>query len=78
MWEHNEQFREKLRRVRASAIDMETATIFTASYANKIQAGALHLVSDQPMVPEGIKTAKSDSEVTKVLLIVHLSIFQVK
>jgi AMP nucleosidase len=45
-------------------IDMETATIFTVAFSNKIPAGALLLVSDQPMVPEGVKTEKSDAVVT--------------
>jgi AMP nucleosidase len=45
------------------AIDMETATIFTAGFANKIPTGALLLVSDQPIVPEGVKTSESDSKV---------------
>ena len=42
------------------AIDMETATIFAAGFANEIPAGALLLVSDQPMMPEGVKTEASD------------------
>jgi AMP nucleosidase len=46
------------------AIDMETATIFAASFANRIPTGALILVSDQPMVPGGVKTEASDRKVT--------------
>jgi AMP nucleosidase len=64
VWEHDEQFKDYLRKIRAMCIDMETATIFTVAFSNKIPAGALLLVSDQPMVPEGVKTEKSDAVVT--------------
>ncbi len=74
VWEHDEEFKEYLRKVRAMAIDMETATIFTTGFYNKIPTGALLLVSDQPMVPEGVKTASGDNEVTKKYADVHLQI----
>jgi len=64
VWEHDEKFKDYLQSVRAIAIDMETATIFTAGFANEIPKGALLLVTDQPMVPEGVKTAESDSNVS--------------
>ena len=56
------------------AIDMETATIFTTGFANKIPAGALLLVTDQPMVPDGVKTSKSDQVVTANYVEVHIKI----
>jgi AMP nucleosidase len=56
------------------AIDMETATIFTVGFANNIPTGALLLVSDQPMVPEGVKTDKSDTLVTSKFVDNHLKI----
>ena len=56
------------------AIDMETATIFTTGFYNKIPTGALLLVSDQPMIPDGVKTAASDSNVTKNFVETHLRI----
>src|SRR6187401_2362839 len=62
VWEHDDEFKEYLRSIRAYAIDMETATIFMVGFANKIPTGALLLVSDQPMVPEGVKTSESDSK----------------
>ncbi|MBN2258357.1 MAG: AMP nucleosidase, partial [Anaerolineaceae bacterium] len=65
IWEHDEQFKNYLRRIRAMAVDMETATIFTTGFYNQIPSGALLLVSDQPMTPDGIKTARSDKEVTR-------------
>jgi AMP nucleosidase len=56
------------------AIDMETATIFITGFANKIPTGALLLVSDQPMVPEGVKTSESDLKVTRTFVDSHLKI----
>ena len=74
VWEHDEDFKGYLRKIRAMAIDMETATIFTVGFANKIPTGALLLVSDQPMVPEGVKTAEGDIAVTKNYVNLHLRI----
>lgn len=65
VWEHDEEFKNYLRRIRAMAIDMETATLFTVGFANGIPTGALLLVTDQPMISEGVKTDKSDAVVTK-------------
>jgi AMP nucleosidase len=65
VWEHDDAFKEYLRKTRCMAIDMETATIFAAGFANSIPSGALMLVSDQPMVPEGVKTEASDKKVTE-------------
>ncbi|MBI1191929.1 MAG: AMP nucleosidase [Bacteroidetes bacterium] len=74
VWEHDDRFKRYLRRIRAMAIDMETATIFTTAFANKIPAGALLLVSDQPMIPEGVKTIESDQKVTAQYVDQHLMI----
>ncbi|MFY8026221.1 MAG: AMP nucleosidase [Sediminibacterium sp.] len=74
VWEHDEEFKTYLQKVRAYAIDMETATIFTVGFYNKIPTGALLLVSDQPMIPEGIKTEASDSKVTAQFVDKHLKI----
>src|SRR6201984_673095 len=74
VWEHDDRFRDQLRRTRSMAIDMETATIFAAGFANHIWTGALLLVSDQPMIPEGVKTAESDSLVTEEFVEMHLRI----
>lgn len=74
VWEHDEEFKEYLTQVRAYAIDMETATIFTVGFYNKIPTGALLLVSDQPMVPEGVKTEESDKKVTSQFVENHLKI----
>lgn len=74
VWEHDEKFKEYLQTIRAMAIDMETATIFTVGFANNIPTGALLLISDQPMTPEGVKTDKSDTIVTSTFVNNHLNI----
>lgn len=74
VWEHDEAFKTYLRRLRCMAIDMETATLFITGFYNQIPAGALLLVSDQPMVPDGVKTAASDLKVTKDFSDLHLRI----
>jgi AMP nucleosidase len=74
VWEHDDVFKEYLRTTRAMAIDMETATIFTVGFHNEIPTGALLLVSDQPMVPEGVKTEESDKKVTAEFVNLQLKI----
>lgn len=74
VWEHDKNFKKYLKTLRAMAVDMETATVFTAGFANKIPTGALLLVSDQPMIPEGVKTTESDSKVTERFVESHLKI----
>jgi AMP nucleosidase len=74
VWEHDEAFKNYLRKIRVMAIDMETATIFITGFYNKIPTGALLLVSDQPMVPDGVKTSASDTSVTKNFVDTHLKI----
>jgi AMP nucleosidase len=74
VWEHDEEFKTYLQKIRAYAIDMETATIFSVGFFNKIPTGALLLVSDQPMIPEGIKTEESDKIVTSSFVERHLRI----
>jgi len=74
VWEHDDEFKAYLTKVRAYAIDMETATIFTVGFYNKIPTGALLLVSDQPMIPDGVKTEASDKKVTSTFVENHLKI----
>jgi AMP nucleosidase len=74
VWEHDADFKKYLQRIRAMAIDMETATIFSVGFFNKIPTGALLLVSDQPMVAGGVKTEKSDSVVTTNYVDSHIQI----
>ncbi|MDY3556147.1 AMP nucleosidase [Gemmata sp. JC717] len=74
VWEHDERFKQYLRDIRASAIDMETATIYVVGFVNRIPKGALLLVSDNPMTPEGVKTSKSDATVTEMYVRKHLDL----
>ena len=74
VWEHDEEFKDYLRKLRCMAIDMETATVLTTGFANAIPSGALLLVSDQPMVPEGVKTEASDKKVTEHFVERHIQI----
>jgi AMP nucleosidase len=74
VWEHDEEFRNYLQTTRCIGIDMETATFFIAAFANRIPHGALLLVSDIPMTPEGVKTDASDTAVTEGFAKLHLKI----
>lgn len=74
VWEYDEDFKEYLRKIRAMAVDMETATLFTCGFANHIPTGALLLVSDQPMISDGVKTERSDSIVTKNFVNDHVMV----
>jgi AMP nucleosidase len=74
VWEHDAEFKKYLEKIRAMAIDMETATIFSVGFYNKIPTGALLLVSDSPMVPEGVKTEESDKKVTTEYVERHLRV----
>jgi AMP nucleosidase len=74
VWEHDADFKAYLKKIRCLAIDMETATIFSVGFFNEIPTGALLLVSDQPMSPEGIKTAASDKAVDPTYVADHLRI----
>lgn len=74
VWEHDEEFKEYLHKTRCMAVDMETATIFAAGFANEIPTGALLLVSDQPMIPEGVKTEESDKKVSSMFVDEHIKI----
>lgn len=74
IWEHDDKFKDYLRETRAMAVDMETATLFTCGFANHIPTGALLMVSDNPMMPEGIKTTESDIKVTQNFVHSHVEI----
>jgi AMP nucleosidase len=74
VWEHDDEFKEYLRKIRVMAVDMETATLFICGFANRISTGALLLVTDQPMISEGVKTQKSDQLVTENFVEEHVKI----
>ena len=74
VWEHDADFKEYLKRIRVLGIDMETATLFITGFSNGINRGALLLVSDTPMIPEGVKTEESDREVTRKYVDLHIKL----
>lgn len=74
VWEHDDEFKEYLTSTRCLGVDMETATIFIVGFANHIPTGALLLVSDEPMTPEGVKTTESDKKVSQQFAEEHLNI----
>jgi len=83
VWEFDNRFKKQLTKTRAIAIDMETATLFTVGFVNKIPTGALLLVSDQPMISSGVKTAESDVKVSTEFVDKHiesgiLALFEIK
>ena len=74
VWEYDESFKDYLRKIRCMAVDMETATLFSVGFANKIPVGALLLVSDQPMISSGVKTEESDKKITQNFVKDHVLI----
>ena len=74
VWEHDADFKKYLKKIRAIAVDMETATIFITGFANEVPTGALLLVSDEPMTPEGVKTEESARRVDDEHVGLHLRI----
>lgn len=74
LWEWDEEFKKYLRKTKTIGIDMETATLFVVGLVNEIPRGALLLVSDVPMIPEGVKTEASDKMVTENFSDLHLKI----
>lgn len=74
MWEHDTQFLDHLKGLTCIAIDMESATIFIVGHHNQISRGALLLVSDIPITPEGVKTESSDERVTAEWSETHLQV----
>jgi AMP nucleosidase len=58
----------------AIGIDMETATIFIVGHANEISRGALLLVTDMPLTPDGVKTEEFDKSVTEKYVDLHLKL----
>jgi AMP nucleosidase len=74
VWEHDKRFLKRLKKTTAIGVDMETATVFSVGHFNEIARGALLLVSDVPLTPEGVKTETSDKEVTQKWVDLHLEI----
>ena len=58
-WEFNKDFVDELMATKAQGIEMECATLFSASYKRKFTLGALLLISDMPLEKRGKKTKES-------------------
>ncbi len=83
VWEYDDRFKKYLKKTRAMAVDMETATLFTVGFANQIPTGVLLLVSDQPMISTGVKTEASDKKVSSEFVERHIqagidALFEIK
>ncbi len=74
VWEYDDVFRQKLFKMTALGIDMETATIFIVGHHNEIPRGALLLVSDVPITPDKVKTEEEDKNVKEKWTDIHLEI----
>lgn len=74
VWEFDDDFKDYLLKIRVMGVDMETATLFTVGFANQIPTGAFLLVSDKPMISDGIKTEKSDRLITESFVEDHVKI----
>ena len=74
VWEHDKPFLKRLKKTTAIGVDMETATVFSVGHYNEIARGALLLVSDVPLTPDGVKTETSDKAVTQKWVDLHLEI----
>lgn len=74
LWEHDDQFRQRMQAMTCIGVDMETATLFIVGHYNQIARGALLLVSDVPITPDGVKTEQSDRTVTQQWAKLHLEI----
>ncbi len=74
VWEYDTEFKEYLVRTHATGIDMETATLLTAGFANEIPTGVLLMISDKPLQEDGIKTQESDKNVTQQFAPEHVKL----
>ena len=74
VWEHDQKFKDELESMTVIAIDMETVTLFVVGHHNQISRGALLLVSDMPLTPEGVKTEERDARVSQDFIELHLDL----
>jgi len=71
-WEFNPDFRKRLQETRPQVVEMECATLFTASYSHRLPLGALLLISDIPLHPSGVKTKESSENVFTKFMAQHI------
>ncbi len=74
VWEHDDKFKDYLRQIRVQGVEMECATLFSCANFNRMVMGALLLVSDSPMLPDGVKTTESDNRVTAKYAHMHVKV----
>ena len=74
VWEHDQEFHRKLDEMTCIGIDMETATLFIVGHANQIARGALLLVSDVPITPDGVKMEEADKKTSSKWAPIHLEL----
>ncbi|MES2615900.1 MAG: AMP nucleosidase [Bdellovibrionota bacterium] len=74
VWEHDTTFLQRLQFMKCIAIDMETATVLMVGLYNEIARGALLVVSDVPLTPEGVKTEAGDKTVSAQWTDIHLQL----
>ena len=71
-WEFKEDFINKIKASKAQGIEMECATLFSASYKNKFTLGALLLISDLPLDKRTIKTKESSKIIFEDFMADHV------
>ncbi|MBI4399084.1 MAG: AMP nucleosidase [Candidatus Omnitrophica bacterium] len=71
-WEFDREFRNRLEKERAIAIEMECSALFIAGFRRKVPIGTLLLVSDLPLKKEGIKSQKISTWVFEKFSGLHL------
>jgi len=74
MWEFDESFIARLKKEKASAIDMECSALFTVGFCQKVPVGALMLISDLPTQLDGVKTQASAHAVFEKYTALHLEL----
>lgn len=73
-WEFNVGFREQLIEERVQAVEMECATLFAVGYKRRVSTGALLLISDMPLKPEGIKTKEGSKKLASTYTAEHINL----
>ncbi|RDB37191.1 AMP nucleosidase [Spirobacillus cienkowskii] len=74
VWEHDQAFLKYMHKMKCIAVDMETATILMVGLYNEIARGALLVVSDVPITPEGVKTEMGDKSVSAKWTDIHIQL----
>jgi AMP nucleosidase len=73
-WEFNDFFKSHLEVEKCQAIDMECATLFTVGFVKFVPVGALMMISDLPLKPDGLKTSQLQKKVSSEHTTEHINI----